>query len=65
MKAFERYAEYYDLIYQDKDYERECDFIEDIFRRFSSDPVRTVLDGGCGAGGHAITHHRPDNACGK
>lgn len=54
MKAFERYAEYYDLIYQDKDYERECDFIEDIFRRFSSDPVRTVLDGGCGAGGHAI-----------
>lgn len=54
MKAFEGYAEYYDLIYQDKDYKRECDFIEEIFRRFSSDPVRTVLDGGCGAGGHAI-----------
>ena len=31
MKAFEKYAEYYDLIYQDKDYGKECDFIEDIF----------------------------------
>jgi len=54
MKAFEKYAEYYDLIYRDKDYEAECDFIEEIFRRFASSPVKTILDGGCGTGGHAL-----------
>ncbi|MFC1965978.1 class I SAM-dependent DNA methyltransferase [Chloroflexota bacterium] len=54
MKAFERYAEYYDLIYKDKDYERECDFIEEVFRRFSSRPIKSILDGGCGTGGHAL-----------
>ncbi len=55
MTSFERYAEYYDLIYQDKDYEGECDFIEEIFRTFSPHPVNTVLDGGCGTAGHAIS----------
>jgi SAM-dependent methyltransferase len=53
-KSFERYAEYYDLLYQDKDYAKECDFIESIFHKFSSKPVKTVLDGGCGTGGHAF-----------
>ena len=54
MMAFNRYAEYYDLIYHDKDYEKECDFIEEILRKFSSQPIKTILDGGCGTGGHAI-----------
>jgi len=53
-KAFEKYAEYYDLIYEDKDYEKECDFIEEIFAKFSSKPIKSILDGGCGTGGHAI-----------
>ncbi len=54
MKLFEKYAEYYDLLYQDKDYEKECDFLEEIFQKFSSIPIKTILDGGCGAGGHAF-----------
>ncbi|RLC96191.1 MAG: SAM-dependent methyltransferase [Chloroflexi bacterium] len=54
MKPFVRYGEYYDLLYQDKDYERECDFIEEVFRSYSRKPVRSVLDIGCGTGGHAI-----------
>ena len=54
MESFNRYAEYYDLLYQDKDYEKECNFIEQIFHSFSSQPIKTVLDGGCGTGGHAI-----------
>ncbi len=54
MKPFEKYAEYYDLIYQDKDYGKECDFIKEIFQKFSLRPVKTILDGGCGTGGHAI-----------
>jgi len=47
-------AKIYDLIYQDKDYQVECDFVEEVFQNFSSKPVRTILDGGCGTGGHAI-----------
>ncbi len=54
MRSFERYAEHYDLIYQDKDYRKECDFIEEIFQKYSSIPIKTILDGGCGTGGHAI-----------
>ena len=54
MKSFERYAEYYDLIYQDKDYGKECDFIEEILRQYYPRQVNTILDGGCGTGGHAI-----------
>ena len=47
-------AEIYDLIYQDKDYEKEIDFIEQIFHNYSSHPIKTILDGGCGTGGHAL-----------
>jgi len=54
MRSFEKYAEYYDLIYKDKDYEKECDFIEKIFRKYSGRSIKTILDVGCGSGGHAI-----------
>ena len=54
-RAFgERYSEYYDLLYSDKDYEGECDYIETVFRRFSSRKIRRVLDVACGTGGHTI-----------
>lgn len=52
--VFDRYGEYYDLIYLDKDYEKECDFLGSIFKNYSSIPVRSIFDGGCGTGGHAI-----------
>lgn len=52
--AFERYAKYYDVLYQEKDYEAECDFLEQIFGRFAPRPVESILDLGCGSGGHAL-----------
>jgi SAM-dependent methyltransferase len=48
------YASAYDSIYADKDYERECDLVEQAFRRFSDGPVKTVLDLGAGTGNHAL-----------
>ncbi|MCB0253741.1 MAG: class I SAM-dependent methyltransferase [Anaerolineae bacterium] len=48
------YAALYDHFYAEKDYAAECDFLEDVFRRYASRPVRTVLDLGCGTGGHAL-----------
>ncbi len=48
------YADAYDALYQDKEYETECDVIEKVFQDYSSEPVRTVLDLGCGTGNHSI-----------
>ena len=53
-KEFQKYAEYYDAVYFDKSYKEECNFINKIFKSFSKNPVRTVLDVGCGTGEHAI-----------
>lgn len=48
------YAEAYDLFYEEKNYEVECDMIEEIFRRHGASQVATILDLGCGTGNHAI-----------
>ena len=45
------YSELYNLFYQDKDYEKECDCIVKVFQQFKKKP-KTVLDLGCGTGGH-------------
>jgi len=54
MQVFKDYGKYYDILYQDKNYEEECNFIEEIFRRYSQKEIKTILDAGCGTGGHAI-----------
>ena len=49
------YANQYDTFYQDKDYEAECDLIEEVFHRYADkQPVKSILDLGCGTGNHAI-----------
>lgn len=50
----ERSAAYYDVFYQAKPYEAECNFLEAAFERFAVRPPRTVLDVGCGTGGHLV-----------
>jgi 2-polyprenyl-3-methyl-5-hydroxy-6-metoxy-1,4-benzoquinol methylase len=54
MNVFVNYAKYYDLLYKDKDYEGECDFIEQTFQKYSKLKVKNILELGCGTGGHAI-----------
>jgi SAM-dependent methyltransferase len=48
------FARAYDLWYEQKDYEAECDLIEEMFSRHADSEVRSVLDLGCGTGGHAL-----------
>jgi SAM-dependent methyltransferase len=52
--AFEGYAKYYDLLYHDKDYEAECDLVQDLLQNNSRGKVTTILDCACGTGGHAV-----------
>ncbi len=52
--VFKAYADIYDTLYQDKNYEKECDFLEETFHHFASEGVKSILDMGCGTGGHAI-----------
>ncbi len=48
------YADVYDTIYNTKNYNQEVDFLEEIFKKFGKSPVHTVLDLGCGTGGHSL-----------
>ncbi len=48
--SFKNYAKYYDFIYQDKDYDRECDFIENIFE--TTKKPKEILEIGCGTGSY-------------
>jgi SAM-dependent methyltransferase len=48
------YAEHYDQLYAEKNYDSECDLIEAALKLSINDGIRTLLDVGCGTGGHAI-----------
>ncbi len=48
------YADEYDTLYAEKDYKSECDLLERALSRHSGNPVRSLLDVGCGTGGHSI-----------
>jgi SAM-dependent methyltransferase len=47
------FADYYDVLYSEKNYKVECDHLQNIFIR-SAGPNSSVLDIGCGTGIHAI-----------
>lgn len=50
MRFKEKYARYYDLF--NKNYDKECDFLEAVFKKYSKTPIKTILDLGCGTGLH-------------
>jgi SAM-dependent methyltransferase len=53
MTTFGGYARYYDLLYRDKDYRGETEFVERLIRAHATNP-RRVLEMGCGTGVHGI-----------
>ncbi|HET6497860.1 MAG TPA: class I SAM-dependent methyltransferase [Coriobacteriia bacterium] len=52
--VFRAYADVYDALYADKDYEGEVRFVTDVFSEYGVKAGASVLDLGCGTGGHAI-----------
>lgn len=53
MNIFNQYAEYYDLLYKDKDYMQEANYINSLLQEYSSN-TKSILELGCGTGKHAI-----------
>jgi len=52
MKVFGAYARYYDLLYQDKDYEGEVRYVSSLIHKFAPS-ASSLFDIGCGTGRHA------------
>lgn len=50
--VFNEYAHYYDLLYKDKDYSGEANYIDGLIKKYRPG-ARTILDLGCGTGKHA------------
>lgn len=50
--VFDAYAEYYDLLYQDKNYQKEVEYIVQLIKKFHPQAT-SILDIGCGTGKHA------------
>jgi SAM-dependent methyltransferase len=53
MSVFGYYARYYDLLYKDKDYGGESDYVKNLLLRFGNNTA-TILELGCGTGKHAM-----------
>jgi SAM-dependent methyltransferase len=55
-EIFSDYAEYYDLLYEDKPYQAEAEFIAALITRFSGSAVsaQRVIDLACGTGRHCF-----------
>ena len=49
---FNKIANYYDLIYQDKNYLKEVEYIKNLIAEFA-DNKESILELGCGTGKHA------------
>lgn len=52
MGHFKEYSAYYDLLYKDKDYAGEVEYIDKLIRRYNKSNC-SLLDIGCGTGKHA------------
>ena len=52
MSVFGSYSRYYDLLYKDKDYAAEAEYVHGLISRHCSG-AKTILDLGCGTGRHA------------
>ena len=53
MSVFGAYSRYYNLLYQDKDYAGEAEYVRSLISRHFPQ-ARAVLDLGCGTGRHDL-----------
>ena len=52
MNIFNEYADFYDFLYEDKDYSAESTYIKNLIQKNTTN-AKTILDVGCGTGIHS------------
>lgn len=52
MKVFDAYSAYYDLLYKDKDYKAETNYVKQLINS-NNEKAESILELGCGTGVHA------------
>jgi SAM-dependent methyltransferase len=50
--VFDKYSRYYDLLYKDKDYQSEANYVHGLIQAGNPD-IKSILELGCGSGIHA------------
>lgn len=50
--TFKKYSKFYDLLYKDKNYQQEVDYVDGLMKSNAND-IKSILDLGCGTGIHA------------
>ena len=53
MDVFDELAKYYDLIHENKNYEKESAYINGLIQKYNPS-AKTILDIGCGTGNYAF-----------
>lgn len=51
--VFDAYARYYDILYRDKDYAKESEYVASFIRKHHP-AAKRILELGCGTGGHSF-----------
>ncbi len=54
MSVFGNYSRYYNLLYKDKDYQGEAEYIAGLIRKYSGGKAKSLIDVGCGTGNHDV-----------
>lgn len=54
MSFFQKYSNYYDIIYQDKNYDKEVEFLQEVFKKYSLIEIKDILSLGCGTASNEI-----------
>jgi len=52
MSVFKDYAKYYNILYREKDYKSEAEYVMSLINKYSRSKVKTILNMGCGTGNH-------------
>jgi len=55
--VFNAYAAYYDLLYKEKNYAEEAEYIHGLIQK-NTPGAKTILELGCGTGQHAVEFSR-------
>lgn len=50
--VFQEYSKYYNLLYKDKDYKAESEYIDSLIKKYSISPLHSIMNLGCGTGKH-------------